>query len=156
MQASLACVVNGTPEIPDVKALGGKDGKEVVSQGRNLSLFQQKALRVRRVFDEPRNTVVYVAYSTRLTSAQDEGGASTGRYKCAPTFLRPRASFCATNSGVLCLQRRHRATAVIDCDSICEHWCAGRRSVQCRSPHRLLRECARCLPRTTLRCGLHR
>ena len=81
MQASLACVVSAPPEIRDKKAISGKEGKELISQNRNISLFQQKALRVRRVYDEERNTIVYVAYSTRLTSAQDEGGASQGRYK---------------------------------------------------------------------------
>lgn len=51
-------------------------------QGKNLSFFQQKSLRVRRLYDSKRSTVIYIAYSTRLTSAGDEGGASTGRYKC--------------------------------------------------------------------------
>jgi hypothetical protein len=83
LQASLACVVTGTPEIVDLKAISGREGKEVISQGRNLSIFQQKALRVRRVYDEPRKTLIYIAYSTRMTSASDEGGVSTGRYKCA-------------------------------------------------------------------------
>lgn len=89
VQASLACVVTGPPRIDDVNKIRSKDGKELVSQGRNLSFFQQKALRVRRLYDEKRSAVVYVAYSTRLTSAQDEGGASTGRYKCAPLHDPP-------------------------------------------------------------------
>jgi hypothetical protein len=82
-QASLACVVNAPPVVNNPAAISGKEGQELFSQGRNLSLFQQKSLRVRRLYDEKRNVVVYVAYSTRLTSANDEGGASTGRYKCA-------------------------------------------------------------------------
>jgi catabolite regulation protein CreA len=82
-QASIACVVTAPPEIADKGRITGKDGKELISQNRNISLFQQKALRVRRLYDEQRDTVIYVAYSTRLTSASDEGGASQGRYKCA-------------------------------------------------------------------------
>lgn len=62
-------------------------------QGKNLSFFQQKSLRVRRLYDSKRNTVVYIAYSTRLTSAGDEGGASTGRYKYA--FTSTSTSLCA-------------------------------------------------------------
>lgn len=55
--------------------------QDSIMQGKNLSFFQQKSLRVRRLYDTKRNTVIYIAYSTRLTSASDEGGASTGRYK---------------------------------------------------------------------------
>lgn len=82
MQASLACVsIGGVPEI-DPANFKSKDGKELISQGRNMSFFQQKTLRVRRLYDSNRQVMVYIAYSTRLTSASDEGGASTGRYKC--------------------------------------------------------------------------
>lgn len=86
MQASLGCVATaGIPEI-DPANFKSKDGKEIISQGRNMSFFQQKTLRLRRLYDSNQKVMVYVAYSTRLTSAQDEGGASTGRYKYAPTL----------------------------------------------------------------------
>ena len=99
--------MTGPPRIDDVNKIRSRDGKELVSQGRNLSFFQQKALRVRRLYDERRNTVVYVAYSTRLTSASDEGGASTGRYKCAPLAMAQRVSYShhgACHLGVLRLE----------------------------------------------------
>lgn len=87
LQASLACVsTGGVPEI-DPANFKSKDGKELISQGRNMSFFQQKTLRVRRMYDSNRKVMVYIAYSTRLTSAQDEGGASTGRYKCGAHAL---------------------------------------------------------------------
>ena len=86
-QASITCAVSAPPEISDKSKIRGKEGKELISQNKNISLFQQKALRVRRVYDEERDTVIYVAYSTRLTSASDEGGASMGRYKSAPLCL---------------------------------------------------------------------
>eukprot|EP00892_Ulva_mutabilis_P010493 jgi/Ulvmu1/7816/UM004_0045.1 len=92
-QASLGCVATaGIPEIEPAN-FKAKDGKELISQGRNMSFFQQKTLRLRRLYDSNRRVMVYVAYSTRLTSAQDEGGASTGRYKtsvCAvPVTVAP-------------------------------------------------------------------
>jgi len=37
--------------------------------------------RVRRLFDAKNSTAVYVAYSTRLTGAKDDGTVSAGRYK---------------------------------------------------------------------------
>jgi catabolite regulation protein CreA len=40
-----------------------------------------QTLRVRRLYDPTRDTLVYVAYSTRLSSAADEGAVSTGRYR---------------------------------------------------------------------------
>jgi hypothetical protein len=84
VQASLACVVTGPPQVSSVDKIRGRDGKEVLSQNRNFNMFQQKALRVRRLYDEKRNAIVYVAYSTRLNNATDEGAASVGRYKCGP------------------------------------------------------------------------
>jgi CreA protein len=88
MQASIACVITGPPTVTDLNAIKSKDGQELFAQGRQLNFLQQKSLRVRRMYDEKHDTVVYVAYSTRLTSASGEGGASTGRYKCEAVFWR--------------------------------------------------------------------
>jgi len=112
-QASLACVATDVPEIIDESRLGGREGHELLAQGRNLSLFQQKTLRVRRVWDPAHRTVIYVAYSTRLNSAADSAGPSTGRYKCVlllrallaalPLLTRllvRRTSVCALPVGV--------------------------------------------------------
>jgi catabolite regulation protein CreA len=49
---------------------------------------QDKTLRVRRLYDPDRRSLLYVAYSTRLSTAADEGGVSTGRY---------RTSLCAVH-----------------------------------------------------------
>ncbi|EKX52336.1 hypothetical protein GUITHDRAFT_161372 [Guillardia theta CCMP2712] len=65
-QASIACARTGPIEFAaDMKK--GKEGEEVFEQARSL-LF--KSLRVRRVYDEETNTLVYVSYSTRTQAQQ--------------------------------------------------------------------------------------
>lgn len=49
-----------------------------LSQTKNIRA-QDKTLRVRRLYDPDRRNLLYVAYSTRLSTAADEGGVSTGR-----------------------------------------------------------------------------
>ncbi|KAG2426210.1 hypothetical protein HXX76_013191 [Chlamydomonas incerta] len=91
-QASLTCVVSGPVAIKDEKRITSGEGKELFSEQKGLNLFKNKTLRVRRVFDAERRTVVYVAYSTRLSTAADEGGVSTGRYRtsmCAVALPKP-------------------------------------------------------------------
>jgi hypothetical protein len=83
----------------------GRDGKEVLSQNRNFNLFQQKALRVRRLYDEKRNAIVYVAYSTRLNNATDEGAASIGRYKCGTYIFVSLICAGALESVQLCMSQ---------------------------------------------------
>ncbi|GFH13884.1 uncharacterized protein HaLaN_09847 [Haematococcus lacustris] len=77
-QASLSCGISGPVAFrkgsPD--DLGGIEGKE------------NKTLRVRRVYDPKRNSVVYVAYSTRLNSASDEGSVSSGRYRTSVCVVK--------------------------------------------------------------------
>ncbi|PNH02371.1 Protein CreA [Tetrabaena socialis] len=81
-QASLTCVVTGPVAIRDERRISSFEGEEVFSEQKGLNLFKNKTLRVRRLYDAERRTVVYVAYSTRLSTASDEGGVSTGRYRC--------------------------------------------------------------------------
>jgi len=90
-QASLSCALEQraaaalasepTPALS--KRLGGSGGAgaEVFAERKGLNLFRDKTLRVRRIFDGDRRTAVYVAYSTRLGTAGDEGAVSTGRYR---------------------------------------------------------------------------
>lgn len=42
---------------------------QVFAEKKGLSIFKDKTLRVRRLYDPTRGTLVYVAYSTRLSSA---------------------------------------------------------------------------------------
>ena len=42
---------------------------QVFSEKKSLNLFQDKTLRIRRLYDSKRKTLVYVAYSTRLSTA---------------------------------------------------------------------------------------
>ncbi|GIL80071.1 hypothetical protein Vretimale_12892 [Volvox reticuliferus] len=91
-QASLTCAVTGPVAIKDVKRISSFEGEEVFSEQKGLNIFKNKTLRVRRVYDPDRRTVIYVAYSTRLSTATDEGGVSTGRYRtsmCAVTLPPP-------------------------------------------------------------------
>ncbi|KAJ9521708.1 hypothetical protein QJQ45_015364 [Haematococcus lacustris] len=83
-QASLSCGISGPVAFrkgsPD--ELGGIEGKEVFSEQKGLNLFKNKTLRVRRVYDPKRNSVVYVAYSTRLNSASATLDFSTTSMAC--------------------------------------------------------------------------
>ena len=56
------------------------EGEEVYKERKNLSL-SSKTLRVRRLFDKENQTLVYVAYSTRLNGEGDSPELSAGRYK---------------------------------------------------------------------------
>ncbi|KAK9817982.1 hypothetical protein WJX72_005319 [[Myrmecia] bisecta] len=98
-QASVTCAATGPVSIRDVDAIRGSDGHEVFSERKGLNLFQNKTLRVRRLYDEKRNTLLYVAYSTRLTSESDSSKASNSRYRTsicalpiAPEVSRAAAS----------------------------------------------------------------
>uniref|UniRef100_A0A7S0X505 Uncharacterized protein n=1 Tax=Mantoniella antarctica TaxID=81844 RepID=A0A7S0X505_9CHLO len=96
-QTSLACVRNemspdGSSGAVRVKAdLGGREGKEMFAERKNLNLLNNKTLRVRRIFHPEANSIVYVSYSTRTASAGKSDGPSAGQYKtslCAVP-LRP-------------------------------------------------------------------
>lgn len=91
-QASITCALDpaaaaalaAEPTSALEKRLGGAggEGKEVFAERKGLNVFKNKTLRVRRLFDSDRRASIYVAYSTRLGTAGDEGnGVSTGRYR---------------------------------------------------------------------------
>ena len=95
-QTSLACTRDESG-ISVRGDLGGKEGKELFSQSKNLSLFNRKNLKVRRIYDPGNNAILYVSYSTR-TSSSDSEGPSAGQYKtsvCAVP-LRPGEAAVAT------------------------------------------------------------
>lgn len=78
-QASVTCVANGPVAIKNLAAVTKASGQEIFSEGKGLNLFQQKTLRVRRIYHD--NVLLYVSYSTRLSSSSDDGGVSSGRYR---------------------------------------------------------------------------
>lgn len=80
-QASLTCVATGEVVVKNPQDLESSDGKEVFSEQKGINLFQNKTLRVRRVYDKERKTLVYIAYSTRFQNAADDQSVSTGRYR---------------------------------------------------------------------------
>jgi catabolite regulation protein CreA len=88
-QTSLACTRDDAGVV--VRGdLGGKEGKELFSERKNLNLFNNKTLKVRRIYDPANEAILYVSYSTR-TSSSDSEGPSAGQYKtsvCAVP-LRP-------------------------------------------------------------------
>lgn len=77
-QASVTCVATGPVTLKNPDKVKASGGQEIFAEGKGLNLFQQKTLRVRRIFND--NTLLYVSYSTRLSSASDDG-VSSGRYK---------------------------------------------------------------------------
>jgi CreA protein len=81
-QTSLACVRDDSRPggVQITGDLGGREGKEMFAERKNMNLLNNKVLRIRRVYDAPRNTLVYVSYSTRTSSADAEG-PSAGQYK---------------------------------------------------------------------------
>jgi catabolite regulation protein CreA len=93
-QASITCALDAAAAAPlasestaDLaRRLGGAggEGKEVFAERKGLNVFKNKTLRIRRLLDPDRRAAVFVAYSTRLGTAGDEGssaGVSTGRYR---------------------------------------------------------------------------
>jgi catabolite regulation protein CreA len=87
-QASIACAATGDVVIRDRAALGGQEGKEVISERKTINLFSGKRIVVRRIYDEARRMLLYVVYSTRYDSG------NSGRYKtsiCAVPVTRVAA-----------------------------------------------------------------
>lgn len=65
----MTCAATGPVRIADMNRVRGSSGGEVFSESKGLNLFQNKTLRVRRLFDEAHNTLTYIAYSTRMSSS---------------------------------------------------------------------------------------
>ena len=79
--ASVGCAKTGPVSIADNIAKG-KAGEEVFEESRSL-LF--KTLRVQRLYDQEKHTVVYVSFNTRLDKNSD---SNKSRFK---------SSICAVN-----------------------------------------------------------
>lgn len=86
-QSSITCVATGPIKIKDPEAAGSADGEEIFSELKTLNLFQNKRLRVRRIYDKTNGAIIYVSYSTRFTSTSDEGGVSSSRYRTSTCAL---------------------------------------------------------------------
>lgn len=79
--AAVGCARTGKIEIAD-NIVKGKDGEEVFKESKSL-LF--KSLRVQRIYDVEKNTMVYVSFNTRLDKGDD---SNKSRFK---------SSLCAVN-----------------------------------------------------------
>jgi len=80
-QAALGCAKTGEVSIADNIAVG-KGGEEVFEEKKSL-LF--KELKVQRIYDQDKNTMVYVSFNTRLDKNDD---TNKSRFK---------SSICAVN-----------------------------------------------------------
>lgn len=80
-QTALACVRSESAAGVTIKGdIAGFQGQEVFSERKNLNLLNNKTLRVRRIYDQGNNALVYVSYSTRTASTSNDGGPSAGQY----------------------------------------------------------------------------
>lgn len=69
---SIACRQTGPIKIKDIDT--DADGEVVFSQKESLVF---KHVRIRRIFDQKRNTLIYVAYSTEFTESSAKNSIST-------------------------------------------------------------------------------
>ena len=80
--ASVACARTGGPVSIADNIAKGPGGEEVFEESRSIMF---KTLRVQRVYDEEKKTVVYVSYNTRFDKGSDD---NKSRFK---------SSLCAVN-----------------------------------------------------------
>eukprot|EP00890_Picochlorum_soloecismus_P000581 jgi/Picsp_1/1523/NSC_05001-R1_protein len=80
-QSSISCVPLGKVAVRNAGKVRGSEGQEIFKESKALNLFQNKKTRIRRIYDEERNVIIYVAFSTRNTTSSDEGGVSSSRYR---------------------------------------------------------------------------
>ncbi|CAL8462350.1 g1883 [Coccomyxa elongata] len=94
-QASVTCAATGPVRIKDMNKVKGSGGGEVFSESKGLNFFQNKTLRVRRLYDEARNTLTYIAYSTRLSNSGDRPSPSQYRTSICALPISPEVSSAA-------------------------------------------------------------
>lgn len=70
--ASIACRQTGQIEIGDIDR--SEEGEEVFRQGRSLVL---KSLRIKRIFDQGNNTLIYLVHARELTEGSAKMSIST-------------------------------------------------------------------------------
>ena len=88
LSSSVTCVQTGAIVLdPSIKAENTLQGEEVVSQARSL-LF--KSVKVRRLYDEDTNTIVYVSFASRLDKGDD---ANKSRFKSDICVLKVDQKF---------------------------------------------------------------
>lgn len=85
-QSSISCT-GESAVVKNPSAIQGSEGKEIFAEAKGLNLFQNKKTRIRRVYDEKNQNVLYVAYNTRNTRSKDEGGVSSSRYRTSMCSL---------------------------------------------------------------------
>lgn len=83
--AGLTCAKTGKIAIADNIAKG-PGGEEVFEESKSL-LF--KTLRVQRIYDEEKNTVVYVVFNTRLDKSDDSNRSRFKSNLCAVSLYEP-------------------------------------------------------------------
>jgi len=86
--AAVGCAKTGKISVADNIAIG-KSGVEVFEEKRSL-LFKQ--LRVQRIYDKEKNTVVYVSFNTRLNKNDDDNKSRFKTAICAVNLDDPTPS----------------------------------------------------------------
>ncbi|MEM7487860.1 MAG: CreA family protein [Pseudomonadota bacterium] len=70
--ASIACRQTGPITVGDIDR--SKDGEQVFREGRSIIL---KTLRIKRIFDEPNQTLIYLVHAQELTQGSAKMSIST-------------------------------------------------------------------------------
>lgn len=85
-QASITCAAdsNAPLRVVNPAAVRSPGGTELFSERKGLSIVANKTLRVRRVFDAKRSTLLYISYSTRLS---DDADTASTRYRTSVCAL---------------------------------------------------------------------
>jgi catabolite regulation protein CreA len=83
--ASVACAKTGPVSIADNIAKG-PGGEEVFEESKSLMF---KTLRVQRVYDVEKKTVVYVSFNTRLDKSEDSNKSRFKSSLCAVSLEEP-------------------------------------------------------------------
>jgi catabolite regulation protein CreA len=83
--AAVGCAKTGPVSIAD-NIETGKQGGQVFQENRSL-LF--KSLRVQRIYDQERNTMVYIVFNTRLDKNDDSNKSRNQSAVCAVNLDEP-------------------------------------------------------------------